>query len=76
MDIFGRIRTVSATKDSTGIAVIPFLVSSDPILGEVSLRRGACNKLMNRSGLARLQKLLQRLIPYLTGFFPGAKLTA
>ena len=29
-----------------------------------------------RSGLARLQKLLQRLIPDLTGFFPGAKLTA
>jgi hypothetical protein len=26
-------------------------------------------------GLARLQKLLQRLIPYLTGFFPGTKLT-
>jgi hypothetical protein len=31
---------------------------------------------MNGSGLARLQKLLQRLIPDLTGFFPGAKLTA
>jgi hypothetical protein len=30
----------------------------------------------NGSALARLQKLLQRLIPYLTGFFPGAKLTA
>jgi hypothetical protein len=37
---------------------------------------GLVKKLINGSALARLQKLLQRLIPYLTGFFPGAKLTA
>jgi hypothetical protein len=53
----------------------PFLVSTDR-----NDRQGVAapgpRKKMNGSGLARLQKLLQRLIPDLTGFFPGAKLTA
>src|SRR5512132_625874 len=46
------------------------------MLGEVSPRRGPRKKSDKRIRLARLQKLLQRLIPYPTGFFPGAKLTA
>jgi hypothetical protein len=72
----GCLRKDSATSDSIGIPVSPFLASSDrdPRQGVAAPRPR--KKLMNGSGLARLQKLLQRLIPDLTGFFPGAKLTA
>ena len=67
--VSGTRTTVSATTDSTGVPVSLFL-SSDRGSGEVSKGR----VLIKKSG--RLQKLPQRLIPYLTGFFPGAKLVA
>jgi hypothetical protein len=74
VDVFGR--TVSATSDSTGIPVSPlFGFPPIAILGKVSPRRGPRINLM-KLGLARLQKLPQHLVPDLTGFFPGAKLTA
>jgi hypothetical protein len=46
------------------------------MLGDMRRAGGVVINLMNRSRLARLQKLPQRLIPNLTGFLPGAKLTA
>jgi hypothetical protein len=66
----------SVTSDSIGIPERPFLASSARDLRQGVTAPGPLEKLMNGSGLVRLQKLLQRLIPDLTGFFPGAKLTA
>ena len=70
-------KTVSATTDPpTAIPVSLFLVSTDRDARRDVAAGGVVINLMNRARLARLQKLPQRLIPNLTGFLPGAKLTA
>jgi len=46
------------------------------MLGEVSPRRGPRKKSDKRIRISSPAKLLQGLIPYLTDFFPEAKLTA
>jgi hypothetical protein len=53
-----------------------FQLSQISVLGEKSPHRRPRKKSDERLLMsARLQKLLQRLVPHLASFFPGAKLT-